>query len=248
MRARRFRRSVVRPLLALAVGLLLGGATSAAPVAYTDVADFLAALPGPAATAGFDGLASGTVIPSGGSAGGITFTYDFGGLDLLVTDGTAAGGGGPFDTTSPPNFLGTSDADLLIDGDDLALGFAPANAVGLFIITAELPGSTLFDDDLRLGASGGTAFLDVDAVQETLPDGSLVFFLGVIDPAASFTTANLDNCAVCGGFFTYNVDDVVTAVPEPDATLLVRLSLAVLASLGLVRSRSASTLGARRSS
>ena len=72
----------------------------------------------------------------------------------------------------------------------------------------------LFDGDLGLTAGGTTAFLDVGAVEQTLPDGALVFFLGVIDPAASFGSASLDGFGG-GGAFTYNVDDIVTAVPEP---------------------------------
>jgi hypothetical protein len=209
---------------------LLGLSTPAwaVPITYTDVAAFLAALPGPAITADFDGIAAGTVIPSGGSADGITFTYDFGGVDLIVTDGAQAGGGGPFDTTSPPNFLGTSDFDLILDGDDLVLGFASAHAIGLYVITAEVPGVTLFDGDIGLGAGGATAFLDVDALQQTLGDGSLVFFLGVIDPSASFTTASLDTFGG-GGAFLFNVDDIVTAaVPEPGAVALLGVGLGLL--------------------
>jgi hypothetical protein len=129
-----------RLALCLTAALALPGAAHALPTAYTDSASFFADLPGAATTADFDGLSSGDVIASGGTADGITFTYDFGGVDLIVTDGTAGGGGGPFDTTSPPNFLGTNDFDVLLDGDDLVLGFASANAIGLFIITAEEPG------------------------------------------------------------------------------------------------------------
>jgi hypothetical protein len=215
----------------LLLGLLLlgsGAPAGALPVAYTDEAAFSAALPGPAVVADFDGIAAGTVIPSGGSADGITFSYDFGGVDLIVTDGDQAGGGGPFDTTSPPNFLGTSDFDLLLDGDDLGLGFAAANAIGLFIVTAEVPGVTLFDGDIRLSAGGATASLDVDAVQQTLADGSLVFFLGVVDVAATLTSASLETFGG-GGAFLFNVDDIVTAVPEPGAFALLAPGLALLA-------------------
>jgi hypothetical protein len=209
-------------------GSLLGPRwASALPTVYTDFAAFTAALPGPATAADFDSLASGTVIPSGGTADGITFTYDFAGLDLIVTDGTAAGGGGPFDTTSPPNFLGTSDLDVLLDGDDLTLGFAAVRAIGLFIVTAEEPGFTLFDGDLGLTAAGATAFLEVAAVEQTLSDGSLVYFLGVIDPAAGFATASLDGFGG-GGAFAYNVDDIVTAVPEPGTFGLTGLALVAL--------------------
>jgi hypothetical protein len=226
----------------LLLGLLLlgsGAPAGALPVAYTDWAAFSAALPGPAVTASFDGLAAGTVIPSGGSADGVTFSYDFGGVDLIVTDGDQAGGGGPFDTTSPPNFLGTSDFDLLLDGDDLVLGFVAANAIGLYVITAEVPGVTLFDGDIGLSAGGATAFLDVDEVQQTLSDGSLVFFVGVIDPDATFTSASLDTFGG-GGAFLFNVDDVVTAVPEPGTFALFVLGLTLLAPDRRTSSRSPS--------
>lgn len=204
-------------------------AAVAAPIAYTDSTAFFAALPGAAVTADFDGIASGSVIASGGAADGITFTYDFGDVDLIVTDGSAAGGGGPFPTTSAPNFLGTSDFDLLLDGDDLALGFATANAVGLFIVTAEVPGVTLFDGDIGLAAGGATALLDVDALVATLSDGSLVFLLGVIDAASSFASASLDTFGG-GGAFAFNVDDIVTAVPEPGVAALAALGLFVWAA------------------
>jgi hypothetical protein len=231
MRARsRFRSTIVRLLLLLPAALWLPAAAGAVPTLYTDSGDFLTALPGAATTASFDSLSSGDTIASGGSADGITFTYAFGGgVELIVTDGTAAGGGGPFDTTSPPNFLGTTDFDVLLDGDDLVLGFSSANAIGLFIITAEDPGVTLFDGDIGLTAGGATAFLDVDAVEQTLSDG-IVFFLGVIDPAAGFTSASLDTYGG-GGAFAYNVDDVVTAVPEPGTALVLGLGLLILCRL-----------------
>jgi hypothetical protein len=216
-----------RFMLGLSLLLSLPGAAGAAPVTHSDSAAFVAALPGAPTTATFDGLSSGLVIAPGASADGITFSYGFGGVDLIVTDGTAAAGGGPFDTTSAPNFLGTNDFDVLLDGDDLALGFATANAIGLFIITTDVPGESLFDGDIRLTAGGATAFLDVDAVQQILADGSLVFFLGVIDSAAIFTSASLDTFGG-GGAFAYNVDDITTAVPEPSLALLVAVSLSVL--------------------
>ena len=225
-----FRKTATRLLLCLSAVVGLPAAAGAVPTAYTSSAAFLTALPGAPTTASFDGLSSGDAIASGDSADGITFSYAFGdGVQLIVTDGTAAGGGGPFATTSAPNFLGTTDLDVLLDGDDLALGFSGASAIGLFIITAEVPGTTLFDGDLGLAAAGITAFLDVDAVEQTLPDG-IVYFLGVIDPAASFSSASLDSFGG-GGAFAFNVDDVVTAVPEPGTALMVALGLLVICRL-----------------
>ncbi|MBK7952433.1 MAG: hypothetical protein IPK00_27680 [Deltaproteobacteria bacterium] len=175
---------------------------------------FFASLPGTASTARFDALASGDTIASGASTEGLTFHYDFGGVGLIATDGTAADAGGAFDTTSAPNFLGTNDLDVLVDGDDLVLDFAPMRALGLFVVSAETPGVSLFDGDIRLAVGGATASLDIDDVQATLADGSRVYFLGVIDPAATFDSASLGTFGG-GGAFAFNVDDVVTAVPEP---------------------------------
>ena len=224
------RKTATRFLLCLSAAVGLPSAAGALPTTYTNSASFLAALPGAPITASFDGLASGEVIASGDSADGISFTYAFaGGAELVITDGSAFGGGGPFATTSAPNFLGTTDFDVLLDGDDLVLGFSSASAIGLFIITAEAPGETLFDDDIRLTAAGATAFLEVDAIEQTLPDG-IVYFLGVIDPAATFSSASLDTFGG-GGAFAYNVDDVVTAVPEPGTGLMFALGLLILCPL-----------------
>jgi hypothetical protein len=101
---------------------------------------------------------------------------------------------------------------MLLDGDALTLGIPAGKAVGVFIITAEEPGETLLDGDIRLTAGGATAFLDVDSVEQTLPDGSLVFFLGVIHPGASFSSASLETFGG-GGAFAYNLDGILTGVP-----------------------------------
>jgi hypothetical protein len=213
--------------LCAAAVVFASSTANAALVTYTDQAAFMAALPGPASTLDFDSLAAGTLIPSGSAVGGITFTYDFGGTQLAVTDGNQFGGGGPFDTTSGANFLGTDSSDLLLDDDDFSLSFAASHAVGLFVITAETPGFSLFDDDIQLNAGGTTALLDVDNVQQTLSDG-IVFFLGIIDDSAAFTSASLSTPNSSGAFL-YNLDDITTsAVPLPAAGWLLGSGLAGL--------------------
>ncbi len=77
---------MVRAIAIACVALAFATASRASPITYTDSAAFLAALPGPATTVDFDSLASGTLIPSGGSVDGITFSYDFGGVQMAVTD------------------------------------------------------------------------------------------------------------------------------------------------------------------
>lgn len=213
--------SIIAAFSACFVTVLFTGNLYAATTTYTDEAAFLAALSSPANTLNFDSTAAGTLLASGSVLGGITFTYNFGGGSLAVTDGNQFGGGGPFDTTSGANFLGTDNSDLLIDDDDYGLSFAASNAIGFSVITAEMPGFSLFEDDIQLSAAGTTALLDVNSVQQTLSDGSLVFFLGIIDDSASFTSANLTTPNSSGSFF-YNIDDIVTTsvVPIPGALWL----------------------------
>jgi hypothetical protein len=188
---------------ALALGLALA-ASSGAPVwaqAFTSRADFTAALPAPGSTSGFDAAAAGTTVPSGGTLGGIAFTYSIG-AELLKA--TAA-----YPATSPANSLGSTDADIFQDGDNLTLGFSGRNAIGLSIITREV----LEAGDLSLTAGGVTASL-APSVQQTLSDGANVYFLGVIRPTTTFTSATLTT--VGGGYFLFNLDDITTAT-SPDA-------------------------------
>lgn len=182
---------------------------------YTDQASFLAALPGPASKLDFESTAAGTTIANGGTTGGITFNYNFGGVSMVVTDGNQFGGGGPFATTSGTNFLGTTDADILQDGDDFTLSVSPVNAIGMFFITAD----TMLDDDITLGAAGTSVGLNTLDAGTDLGDGGIPYFLGIIDDMNTFTTASITT--IGGGFFLYNVDDITTAViPLPGALWL----------------------------
>jgi hypothetical protein len=183
-----------------ATTLLLAFSGPAGAQSYTSRSAFLAALPGPANTINFDAVPSGTTIASGTGTGGITVTYNFGGVLLKVT--------GAYPTVSGANALGSTDADVLQDGDNLTATFANRNAIGLEIITKE----ALQNGDLTLSAGGQTATLSAGAIVQTLTDGSNVYFLGVIRPATAFTTATLTT--VGGGYFLYNVDDITTAVTQ----------------------------------
>ncbi len=178
-------------LLLLSIGRLAWAAD-----AYTDQSSFSAAAPGGLSTLNFDSVAAGTLIPDGGSLAGISFGYSIGSEQLKVT--------GLYPAPSGTNSLGSTDADILQDGDNLDFSFAPTNAFGLLIITRD----PLQAADLNLTADGATAVLNPAAVQTTLSDGANVYFLGVVS-SSTFSSASLTT--VGGGFFFYNIDDLQTS-------------------------------------
>ena len=194
--------------LPAAILVCLATTASATPAGYTQQGVFAAALPGAPVTLTFDGATANSPIPPGFSLGGITFAYDFGGVSLKVSTEADTG----YSTTSSQHFLGTDDADILQDGDNISLSFAPLNAIGLYVITND----AMVDDDVMLIAGGTMVGLAANDVQAVLADGSKVYFLGISDPGAAFTGASLVTAG--NGAFLFNVDDIVTvaAVAVPD--------------------------------
>ncbi len=189
----------IKPLLAAictVVSLVTVGAVNAEPVTYSGLAEFNAALSGEPKILDFDHLPAGMTIEDSGSTGGITFEYDFDGLPMKVAHLYA--------TTSAPNFLGTGDGGMFHDGDDFTLLFPPGSAIGLFFISAD----PLLDGDISVTAGRVTARLVAQDVHATLSDGSRVYFLGIIDDQQALTSASVE--ALAGGFFLYNVDDIIT--------------------------------------
>lgn len=183
--------------VSIAVFCLLGNKSHAEPTAYSLLEDFSAALPNEPRILNFDGLPAGTTIEHAGSAEGITFEYDFGGLPMKVAQLYA--------TTSAPNFLGTSDGGMFHDGDHFRMTFPPGNAIGLFFISAD----PLIDGDIKITSGQVTASLSAKDVHATLADGSRVYFLGIVDDRNLLTSVSVE--ALEGGFFLYNVDDIITS-------------------------------------
>jgi len=202
-------------LLALFSACVLSSAQGGL-IASTDRAVFDAFL-APTDEIDFDSIPAGTVIPSGTTLSGVTISYATPGVQAMVTDA--------FDTASGANSLGTDDGgDSFLDGDDLTFSFDPARGFGLFIIgTADM-----LDNDMTLTVGSTTASLLTSAVQQFLPDGGMVWFLGIqeTDPAQFFTSATLQTHGG-GGAFVYNVDNIVLAnhsVPEPGSAMLALVS------------------------
>lgn len=179
-------------------------------ITFVDRASFDAA--GPVNLIDFESALPGTV--SGGSTlSGITFSYNFGAVSLTVDD--------LFDTTSGTKYLGTDDGGVLQDGDDLTFSFSPAGGFGVYIISQD----PLLDGDFTLTSGSATASLSAASVQQTLGDGSSVWFLGLrTNSTDTFSSAVLETHGG-GGAFLYNLDDIVTAnvtaVPEPSSAVLL---------------------------
>jgi hypothetical protein len=207
-----------RIMTAVLVVLAVVGITRmghAVPTGYTTQAAFVAALPGPATTVDFEGLAAGTLVPSGSSVGGITFTYIIpdgsgGFLTAQVTDAydqTTSGGA---------NALGLDTPDhAFLSGDTLTLTFAqPVQAVGLFVIGS--PGD-VEAGDLALSAGGGS-ISNSGTPDDVLADGGEAFFLGLIEPNASlaFSSAVLASFdPLQQGLFIFTLDDITTVAAPP---------------------------------
>jgi hypothetical protein len=184
---------------------------------FTDPGSFFtaaSALGGFTVTVSFEDLSVGTTIPSGGTAGGITFTSSIG-LDMIVSSG--------FTTTSGVNYLGIDDgADevfLALDHWEMAFA-APLQALGLYFISSD----PLFADDIRLVTSAGTA-QNAGIENEVLADGGLAYFVGVVS-STPFPNAEIRyGPGVTGTNFVYTVDDIstvagVAAIPEPSGFVL----------------------------
>ncbi|MBV5310171.1 hypothetical protein [Chromatium okenii] len=182
------------------------GSAIASPMAYTDYTAFMTATGSytSVATLNFDALSVGA-FALGSAFNGVTFTGhdDTAGQLAVATD---------YATTSGVNYLGVDNGSDMLNGgtDNFSLSFATSNAIGLFIITNETPGETLFNGDIQLFAGGVTAMLDTDTPYKYLRDDSAVFFLGLTSDTA-FTSAALTNATVD---FFYNIDDItLTAAP-----------------------------------
>jgi hypothetical protein len=188
---------------ALVLGIFIPSVAQASIVPFTESSPFLAALPGAANTVDFEELSPGTLIPSGSSVEGVTFTYDFGGESLKATDA--------FDTTSAPHSLGLTGADsALLDRDELQLVFAaPIIAFGLFVITSD----PALAGEIQVVTAEGVAQNSATA-EKVLADTGRAYFIGLIS-SVPFSTVTLD-FTDDGKHFSYLVDDVVSAVPEPD--------------------------------
>jgi len=214
--------------LVLVAAALNGGPARAAVTTYTDSVAFGAAVAGSSglATLDFESVAAGTTIPSGGSAGGITFNQAIG-FDLLV-DSTPVSG---LTTTSGNNYLGLDDGFQFqfLGGDSFTMDFgATIQAVGLFVVGVPFAN---FAGDFTLTTSAGSSVSNAGTPEfQTAPPEGDVFFVGIVD-TGGFQTATLSSFFDPLGDYVFIVDDITTAatvpvnVPEPGVLSLLAFGL-----------------------
>jgi hypothetical protein len=222
-------------VLLVTLSLLSGGLATAAPIGFTERSAFDAAAAGLSGlhTLDFESIPAG-VLPAG-PIQGITFSFSIGGFDPEVVDA--------FDTTSGTHSLGTTGDGVFLAGDSFTLTFAPTHALGLYVIAVD----EILAGDFTLAAPGGSvsssATTDPGFPGE-LGDGGKVFFLGLVDTGAAFTTVTFTSVGAPADFL-FNIDDIVgqieaptpgptptptptpTPVPEPATLVLLASGLAV---------------------
>ena len=225
--------------IALAAAIASAAVADAAVATFTSRAAFDAAIAGmfDVEILDFDGVPDETLIPSGSSLDGVTFSYTIedtlGSYDLIVISS--------FETTSGLQSLGLTSGDVLLSGDAFTMTFdRTIHAVGLYVL-----GRLINEGDMQLRIPGKGSVSNAAAADLVLPGGGgAAWFLGLIetDPAApGFNRADVLSSPPPAVSFEWNVDDVVSAVtaPEPGgaAALAAVAALATTASLRRPRSR-----------
>jgi len=225
--------------IALAAAIASAAVADAAVATFTSRAAFDAAIAGmfDVEILDFDGVPDETLIPSGSSLDGVTFSYtiedEIGPYELIVIDS--------FETTSGLQSLGLTSGDVLLSGDAFTMTFdRTIHAVGLYVL-----GRLINEGDMQLRIPGKGSVSNAAAADLVLPGGGgAAWFLGLIeaDPAApGFNRADVLSSPPPADSFEWNVDDVVSAVtaPEPGgaAALAAVAALAMLGALRRPRSR-----------
>jgi len=197
----------------------------AAFTTYHSQADYFSALGGAdMSTYDFDALAVGTIIASGDTLNGATFSYTLlpalpGDPDPSIMVDTG------FGTTSPNNYLGTDDGSgAFVGGDEFTITFDQTiHAVGLYVISADL----IFANDFTITTSSGQNVSNTVGFDVVLADGN-AFYLGLIEDDFSQGFDSITLSSADFGFL-FNVDDItVSPVPLPAAMWLMGSGLLCL--------------------
>lgn len=224
-------------LLMGAVIALFAAEASAVPMLYTNRAAFDAAVAGISGVSAdvldFEAPAAGTIFPSGNAHQGVTFTYNLGAFQLGV-DGNTPGSSGAH-TLAVSNNNGTNFSNFIL-GDVIDFSFGPSHAFGMYILA---PGTSFnfIEEDINL-TFAGTTLSTVTGDTTTLvgPSNVAALFVGIVDTAATYTTANLRfGPANPTSGPNFEIDDIVktsedtepppTGLPEPGLLSLLGVGM-----------------------
>lgn len=180
---------------------------------YHSQADFLSAASGmDILKEDFDSFAAPVIVPNGADFGDFTLNYATSGFDVMIDN--------VYDTTSPTNYLGTTDGGAFFGGDSLTFTFDQAQQGFALYITAGFE-IIIYDDDFTLTTNSGVTAGNsaVPDAGVTLSDGD-AYFLGFIetDPNLSFNQITLSSVS---DDYYYNVDDVIAVVPELETYIMM---------------------------
>ena len=180
---------------------------------YDSQASYLSALGAAAITTyDFDALTAGSLIASGDTLNGATFSYSLSGpgTPSILVDNS-------FDTTSPSNYLGTDDGSGAFgSGDGFTITFDQTmRSVGLYVISDAL----ILANDFTITTNSGQSVNNSAAVDVMLSDGD-AYYIGLIEDDFSLGFDSITLSSQDFGFL-FNVDDItVSAVPLPAAAWL----------------------------
>ena len=168
----------------------------------------------------FESQTAGSLILSGDTVDGVTFTYAIN-IDMIQVHNS-------FRTTTPANYIGLDNIEgAFIYGDALTMNFGQTvNAIGFYVIAE--PGAVLVND-FELSTTAGSAF-NSGTPDVVLSDGE-AFFIGLIETdsksgfSSAYLTGTLDPDLVN---YVFNLDGYTSElkpVPAPSLPAILELLL-----------------------
>jgi hypothetical protein len=197
---------------------LTGSNCPAAIVAFTDMASFNTAM----AAAGlsttlinFDSATNGTILASGSTFQGISFTYGSATTQLAITNGVIGTGTTPLATTSGSLFLGnTGNGQLIGSFPSVQLTMVGQGAIGMNFIVDSPSDSAALVGEIVLRTTQGTTVASLPAAPASTLGTSRVYFLGLQNDSGYLS--NVSFSAPNSLFdLNYRIDNIIVAVPEP---------------------------------